>query len=102
MAKGDNFKGAKPANSGRKKGTPNKTSAELGMAYGGLMEKAVERVLKIANETEDPALAIKATDICLPYFYAKLSGVQQQQPSNDQPTEITVRFVTPPTEPDAD
>jgi hypothetical protein len=102
MARGDHFKGAKPANSGRQKGTPNRTSAELGIAFGGLMEKAVERVLKIANESDDPVLVIKATDTCLPYFYAKLSGAQQQPVANDQPTEITVRFVTPPTEPDID
>ena len=102
MPKGDNFKGQKHPDSGRKKGTVNKTTVALRDALGGEMHKAVVRLLHIANTSTDEATVIRATDIALPYFYPKLSAIQIDQDKQEQETTINVRFIEPPKFDDAD
>lgn len=96
MPRGDNFRGQKVG--GRKAGSKNKNSLDLAVKFGDQMESAIERILGIANTSEDEEVAVRATNALMPYFYPKLSSVQIKQDPDQNISAIKVEIVKKATE----
>lgn len=71
---------------GRPLGTPNRVTREIRELLGPLDEPAVDR-LKVLIDSEDQAIALKATELVLGYLHGK--------PRNAVEIETRSRRVTP-------
>lgn len=54
MPRGENFKGKKPANSGRKKGTPNKVNRTIRERAAEHDDDAIDTLVAIMRDSEQP------------------------------------------------
>lgn len=72
-----NTKGGARPGSGRKKGSPNKRTAEIAKAVEESGVTPLEYMLRIMrDEAEDPRARLNAAVSAAPYVHAKLSSVE--------------------------
>jgi hypothetical protein len=95
MAKGDNFRGAKPEGSGRQKGVPNKATLSVRDGLQALWNERGISDIKGSLDAAEPEARADVWAKVIKYFAPALST---QQVIQDQPTQqvIRVEVVTPP------
>lgn len=90
--------GARPG-AGRKKGTPNKKTAELQAKVEQSGLTPLEYMLQIMrDELQEPRTRLAAAQSAAPYVHAKLSSVEVSGKDGgaiQTETEITIRLVEP-------
>jgi hypothetical protein len=70
----------KPANSGRKKGTPNKSTQTVAEILAKLKCDPIEGLAKIAMESEDEAIRVKCYSELARYRYPQLKAIEHSGP----------------------
>jgi len=89
--------GARPG-AGRKKGEPNKRTAEIQQAVEQSGLTPLEYMLKVMRDDgEDSPRRLAAATAAAPYVHAKLSSIELTGAEGGPvETSLTVSFVTPP------
>jgi hypothetical protein len=98
MARGANFVGQKPANSGRKKGTPNTVTADIRERLAVAFAKGTDAMIVLLEDPDtDPRIRVEIWKTIGKKVLADLTSTTTNPDANGKPeqTNITVRFVNP-------
>ena len=68
---------------GRQKGTPNKRTADFFEALGDF--NPLERMVDIANSTEDESLVVRICETLLKYMYPQRKAIEVQGDTRELP-----------------
>jgi hypothetical protein len=102
MPRGDHFKGQKPANSGRQKGSVNKTTLSVREQLSALWDERGLSDIRGSLEANPPEERAEIWSKVLKYFAPALSTQQVIQDKDAEPTTINVRFIEPNNQADGD
>ena len=86
----NNQKGGKRPGAGRKKGEPNKRTAEAQKKAEETGVTPLEYMLNVMRTSGDPRVALSAAVAAAPYVHAKLASVEVKGP-NGGPIETVTR-----------
>lgn len=93
MPSGEHFKGKKPENSGRKKGSVNKVTAEIRSIYADILDKSTSRIQELLDDPETkPDIVVEIWKVAGKKIVPDLSAttINPDADGNAQPIQLVV------------